>query len=86
MAEYTRTMCTYFHGVRIDNCHSTPRHVGQFMMDAGRQVRPDLVVIAELFTNNETSDALYTNELGISALIGEVRAGLRKSGRWRRWW
>eukprot|EP00045_Choanoeca_perplexa_P017220 m.247081 g.247081 ORF g.247081 m.247081 type:complete len:1516 (+) comp17479_c0_seq20:110-4657(+) len=71
MADYTRKMCKSFHGVRIDNCHSTPLHVGQYMMDAGRSVRSNLIVVAELFTNSQEQDAIYTNVLGISCLVGE---------------
>jgi glycogen debranching enzyme len=67
-------MCESFHGVRIDNCHSTPLHVGQYMMDAGRSVRSNLIVVAELFTNSKEQDAIYTNVLGISCLVGEVSA------------
>ena len=29
MLEYSRTMARMFHGLRIDNCHSTPIHVAE---------------------------------------------------------
>lgn len=73
MKEYVRKMASVFHGFRLDNAHSTPLHVGEYLMRKARKVNTDLLIISELFTGNGDMDALFSKKIGFNGLVREAQ-------------
>ncbi|OCF33773.1 glycogen debranching enzyme [Kwoniella heveanensis BCC8398] len=75
MIKYTEILAGTFDGFRLDNCHSTPLHLGVAVIDAGRRVNPNLYIMAELFTGSQEMDLKFVRELGINSLVREAYNG-----------
>jgi glycogen debranching enzyme len=52
MTAYVQGLAETFQGLRLDNAHSTPQHVGEYMMKKAREVNENLLVFAELFAGS----------------------------------
>ena len=75
MAKYVRDMAQIFDGFRLDNCHSTPLPVLEFLMREAKETRStNLYVMAELFTNSHARDMEYINRVGINSLLREIQS------------
>lgn len=72
MIGYVEELARVFDGFRIDNCHLTPIHVGEILLDAARRVNPHLYVVAELFSGSEAMDKIFVERLGLNTLIREA--------------
>lgn len=73
MTEYVSSMASIFDGVRLDNAHSTPKHIAKFMLQTIRSKNLSSYVLAEFFTPSRESEAEATRELGINGLIREMQ-------------
>ena len=73
MKKYVRKMARIFHGFRLDNAHSTPFHVGEYLMRKARKDNTDLLIISELFTGNCELDAIFSKKIGFNGLVREAQ-------------
>ncbi|CAG9321926.1 unnamed protein product [Blepharisma stoltei] len=72
MEKYITTMAKLFKGFRLDNAHSTPIHVSEYLLAKAREVNPNILITAELFTEDINTDAKYVKHLGLNLLIREA--------------
>ena len=72
MKKYVESMASICDGFRLDNAHTTPVHVSQYLLNAARNKNRNLIVIAELFTNSAKIDSHFVKHLNINYLIREL--------------
>lgn len=65
-------MATVANGFRLDNTHSTPIHVAEYLLNQARSKNKNLFVMAELFTNSSKLDALFCSKLNLNAMVREL--------------
>lgn len=66
-------MAMIFDGFRLDNAHSTPIHVANYMLQVARSVNPNLFIMAELFTSSAELDSMFVRRLNINGLVREIQ-------------
>jgi glycogen debranching enzyme len=72
MTRYVQAMAGIFDGFRLDNAHSTPIHVCNYLLQQARCANRNLFVMAELFTASAEADALFVTRLNLNGLIREI--------------
>lgn len=73
MTKYVQEMATIFDGFRLDNCHGTQLNVARYMVKQARIANPNVVIFAELFTNNDEEKALFVRSIGINSVLKETQ-------------
>ena len=73
MSRYVSDMAIVFDGFRLDNAHSTPINVCQYLLQIARQNNPNLYVMAELFTSSAEADAMFVKKLNLNGLVRELQ-------------
>ena len=71
MTKYVQQMAKMFNGFRLDNAHSTPIFIAEYLAQKAREVNPNLIIMAELFTKKE-KEISFVNRIGINLLIREL--------------
>lgn len=66
-------MANIFDGFRLDNCHGTQLNVARYMVKQARMANPNVVIFAELFTNNDEEKALFVRSIGINSVLKETQ-------------
>lgn len=73
MTKYVQDMASVANGFRLDNTHSTPIHVAEYLLNQARSKNNNLFVMAELFTNSSKLDALFCSKLNLNAMVRELQ-------------
>ena len=71
LERYVDTLVTTFHGLRVDNCHSTPAQVLEFIAQRARRTRPNVLILAELFDAPARNHELYS-QAGMDCIVREI--------------
>ena len=72
MQEYVELCAFLFDGFRLDNCHNTPLALLESLIPLARSINPRLILLAELFTQDQAVDQQYISTLGIDMIVRET--------------
>lgn len=70
--EYIEVSAFLFDGFRLDNCHNTSLRLLEALVPIARAVNPHLVLLAELFTQDQAVDQQYISALSIDMIVRET--------------
>ena len=70
--EYIEISAFLFDGFRLDNCHNTSLRLLEELVPVARTINPRLVLLAELFTQDQAIDQQYISALGIDMIVRET--------------
>lgn len=73
MTKYVQENAKAFEGFRLDNCHGTQLNVARYMVKQARLANPNVIIFAELFTNNDEEKALFVRSIGINSVLKEAQ-------------
>ena len=70
--EYIQISSCLFDGFRLDNCHNTSLLLLEPILEEARKINPKLLILAELFTQDQATDIEYISKLGIDMIVRET--------------
>jgi len=73
MTQYVQDLASVADGFRLDNTHSTPIHVAEYLLQQARSKNNNLFVMAELFTSSAELDGMFCRKLNLNAMVRELQ-------------
>ena len=72
MTKYITDMSKIFNGLYFDNIISLPKFILKYLINEGRKVNKNLIIMTQLPENNNEVEAEYINECGINLFCKEM--------------
>ncbi len=72
MTKYIVEMSKIFNGLYIDNIIALPKFILKYLINEGRKVNKNLIIMTQLPENNNEIEAEYINECGINLFSKEM--------------
>ena len=71
MTNYVEEMSQIFNGLMLSNVNSMPIFVSEYFAQKAREINPNILIIAEIFTSKE-KEIEYVNKIGINLIVREL--------------